>query len=140
MKYLILIYLILATSVQAAILDDVQSFMGRVGRGMEYGNQIGPCEVTVEDEILILKGDYYFSSFIELSAKHINQTATTTSYLSSATGKRPGGDKCGDQGGMIKYRKIATIDHADESVSIKESFRCMFDGFERYSIEYLCQL
>jgi hypothetical protein len=140
MKNLILTCLLLSTSGQAAILNDVRSFIGRTGQGMEYGNEIGPCKVAVEEGKLILKGDYYFSSFIELSAKLIKQTATSTSYLSSATGKRPGGDKCGDQGGMINYRKTAIIDHAEDLISIKESFRCMFDGLKRYSIEYLCQL
>lgn len=140
MKNLILTCMLICTSTQAAILNDIRGFIGRTGQGMEYGNEIGSCVVAVENEMLILKGDYYFSSFIELSAKLINQTPISTTYLSSATGKRPGGDKCGDQGGMVNYRKTATIDHAEELVSIKESFRCMFDGFERYSIEYLCQL
>jgi hypothetical protein len=140
MKIIIFTSLLLTSSLNAGIIDDAKGLIGRVGQGREYGNDIGPCEITIQDGYLKLVGDYYFSSWIELSAKQIKKSLKETIYLSSETGNRPGGDKCGDQGGMIKYRKSAIINHDISRVSITESFRCILDGFQKYSIEYSCQL
>lgn len=140
MKIIIFTSLLLTSSLNAGIIDDAKGLIGRVGQGREYGNDIGPCEITIQDGYLKLVGDYYFSSWIELSAKQIKKSLKENIYLSSETGNRPGGDKCGDQGGMIKYRKSVIINHDISRVSITESFRCILDGFQKYSIEYSCQL
>ena len=140
MKIFILASFLLTSTLGAAIIDDAKGLIGRTGHGREYGNDIGPCEITIQDGYLKLVGDYYYSSWIELSAKLIRSTSHEAIYLSSETGERPGGDKCGDQGGMIKYRKSAIINHDISRVSITESFRCIMDGFQKYSIEYTCQL
>ncbi|AFY00353.1 hypothetical protein [Bdellovibrio bacteriovorus] len=57
--------------------------------------------------------------------------------LVSTSSKRPGGDACGDFGGAIGYKKVLVLD--GNQLTIRETFRCMMDGFKKYDLSTTCE-
>lgn len=56
--------------------------------------------------------------------------------LVSTNPDRAGGDKCGDFGGAIRYKK--TISLKNNAIQIEETFRCTFEGFKKYQLVSSC--
>ncbi|CAE78635.1 hypothetical protein predicted by Glimmer/Critica [Bdellovibrio bacteriovorus HD100] len=55
----------------------------------------------------------------------------------STSSERPGGDACGDFGGALGYKKVLVL--KDNQVTIRETFRCVMDGFKKYDLSTTCQ-
>lgn len=139
MKSTIALMLLLSFSAHAALIDDVKPFLNKTGSGLEYGKDIGTCSLSVEHDHLSLEGNFYFPPIVELSAKVDSKTTTETIYLSKYNGKRPGGDQCGDFGGMVGFKQVAKVDKKNKTVSIISTFRCTFEGFKKTTLEWSCK-
>lgn len=65
------------------------------------------------------------------------QLIDANTALVSSSSKRPGGDACGDFGGAVRYKKVLVL--KDNQVTIRETFRCVMDGFKKYDLYTTCQ-
>ncbi len=139
MKLFSAMLLLFTFTANAALIDDVKPFLGKMGSGLEFGKDIGACSIEINDKSLSLEGNYYFPPNIELAAKLDSQSSAETVYLSKYTGKRPGGDQCGDFGGMMNFKQVIKINKKTKTVSIVMSFRCTFDGFKKTILDYDCK-
>lgn len=139
MKTMFTLMLMLSFTAHAALIDDVKPFLDKTGTGTEFGKDIGACSLSTEYERLSLEGNYYFAPNVELSAKLESKNSNETVYLSKYNGKRPGGDQCGDFGGMINFKQVAKVNKKTKTVSIVSTFRCTFDGFKKEILEYTCK-
>lgn len=139
MKSMMTLMLFFTFSAHAALIDDVKPFLNKTGNGTEFGNDIGTCSISLEDDYLSLEGNFYFPPNVELSAKLDSKTSQETVYLSKYNGKRPGGDQCGDFGGMVGFQQVAKINKKNRTVSIINSFRCTFEGFKKTVLDWSCK-
>lgn len=139
MKTMMTLMLFLTFSAHAALIDDVKPFLNKTGMGTEYGKDIGTCSLSTEHNYLALEGNYYFPPNVELAAKLDSKNSNESVYLSKYNGKRPGGDQCGDFGGMINFKQVAKVDKKNKTVSIIMTFRCTFDGFKKETLDWSCK-
>ncbi|MFV8248496.1 hypothetical protein [Bdellovibrio bacteriovorus] len=77
----------------------------------------------------------YFTPSASLDKETKLKDANTA--VVSTSSKRPGGDACGDFGGAIGYKKVLVLD--GNQVTIRETFRCLMDGFEKYDLATTCE-
>jgi hypothetical protein len=138
MKFLAILAFVSLSS-QAAILDDVGPYVGKKGVAIEFNNHVGSCQLGVAGEILTLEGPYYVTPFIELDAQLKESHEEGNVYLSKSNGKRPGGDECGDLGGMFSFKKNLVVNKKTNTISIIKSFRCILDAGRKTILEASCQ-
>ena len=63
------------------------------------------------------------------------KVAGEKSWKTSNTGKRPGGDACGDWGGMSGYKEIITV--RGSILEYRQKFRCYL--FEKNDTRFVCK-
>ncbi|MGE3610557.1 MAG: hypothetical protein AB7I27_13285 [Bacteriovoracaceae bacterium] len=141
MKFLNLIALtsILSLSAHASLEIDIKPYLNKSGTGHEMGTNIGECSLKVEDGAVSFEGTYYTMQYVEVSAQLDSSSNGINTYVSSANGKRPGGDQCGDYGGMFGFKKVLVINSNSKTVSIINSFRCALDFGKKYVLEWACK-
>lgn len=92
------------------------------------GTQVTGTTVSFEDTGM------YFTPIAHIDTGSEARSGVITVETSS---DRPGGDACGDFGGAIGYKKQITV--KGDIVAIRETFRCVLDGFKKYDIHTICQ-
>ncbi|WP_413288352.1 hypothetical protein [Bdellovibrio sp. HCB337] len=125
----------------------LKSLNGRTGKIVDTYDQdnTGKCSLEVEDydygdgsqgiNVYLRDTGMYFEPSAGITDDADYQDANTV--IVSKSSDRPGGDACGDFGGAMGYKKILSL--KGKKLTIRETFRCVLDGFEKYDIFTTCE-
>lgn len=161
MKKLIVLMSLFASSGMAQVSFDsadtesfvakLQALNGRTGKIVKsYDKEnTGKCTLELEAYEYEMGGENHSGMYVRFQdtgmyfqpSVGIDSDADVSfdgsTIITDKSSKRPGGDACGDFGGAIGYKKGITIE--GKKVTIRESFRCVLDGFEKYDLQTTCQ-
>lgn len=100
----------------------------------------GRCKIVINQEEQFIEVTFDTDEVwpIAVSITPDAQLIDSNTLLSSDTGKRAGGDACGDAGGSINYKKTVTV--LNNSVEIRESMRCLFDFGQKTVLITKCNI
>lgn len=143
---------VLLTSISATaggndFVKRLKALEGRAGTLVESydPSNTGRCSLELENyesldgsqaiAVRLTNTGMYFEPSAHLDKQ--TQLKDENTALISTSSKRPGGDACGDFGGAVNYKKVLVVE--GKTVTIRETFRCTFEGFKKYDLATTCQ-
>lgn len=130
------------------LISRLKAANGRTGKIVEsYDKEnTGKCTIKVEDYvyesgeksvIVSFEGTgMYFEPNLGIGSDADYIDANTV--IAEKNSNRPGGDACGDFGGAMNYKKGLAF--KGKQIAIRETFRCVLDGFKKYDLYTICEL
>lgn len=131
------------------VLSKLKALNGRTGKIVEsYDKEnTGKCRLELESYDYEMANRQYSGTSVKFEdtgmyftpIAHVDSDASARSgvIIVETSSERPGGDACGDFGGAINYKKSISV--KGNLVAIRETFRCVLDGFKKYDLYTICQ-
>ena len=121
----------------AVVPPELARLQGKQG-AFDFERNRGRCEIELSRSggsvSLAVKTNVEWGGVI-FDAEKLRPLAAGT-YQTNSTGRRPGGDQCGDYGGMVGFKEIVQV--KNNALVVTQSFRCSLELFKSYELVRTC--
>ena len=138
--------LVLTANAKAALPKEIAGLTGKLGtftsiyNGKSVADETGTdCKVEASqygDSSVVIDSVSYFKPTAHLDGASKSESNGVTTYVTTSSGKRPGGSVCGDYSPLTSYKQSVIV--TKKSLTIKQKFTCAV--FDRNEIVETCTI